>query len=60
MRWVEHFSEAVPDDLLKPTPPSEFELVPDGEFLESQCRESQCRETQASRELQLVLDPEFL
>ena len=50
MRWVEHFSEAVPDDLLKPTPPSEFELVPDDEF----------RETQPSRKLQLVLDPEFL
>ena len=33
-----------------PTPRSEFELVPDDEF----------RETQPSRKLQLVLDPEFL
>ncbi|MFT7632964.1 MAG: hypothetical protein ACI87E_004019 [Mariniblastus sp.] len=38
-----------------PTAPSEFELVPDGEFLELQFPEAE-----ASRELQLVLDPEFL
>ena len=37
--------------------PFEFVLVPDGEFLEGQFRETQA---QASRELQLVLDPEFL
>ena len=37
--------------------PCEFVLVPDGEFLEGQFRETQA---QASRELQLVLDPEFL
>ena len=35
----------------------DLELVPDAEFLESQRRES--RSTQ-SRELQLVLDPEYL
>ena len=34
------------------TAPSQFELVPDGEFPETQA--------EASRELQLVLDPEFL
>ena len=33
------------------------ELVSDGEFLEAQFRETQA---QPSRELQLVLDPEFL
>ncbi|MDG1809082.1 MAG: hypothetical protein P8I27_14410, partial [Pirellulaceae bacterium] len=40
-----------------PTVPCEFELVPDGEFLEAQFRETQL---EASREFQLVLDPEFL
>ena len=40
-----------------PTAPCEFELVPDGEFLEAQFRETQA---EASRELQLVLNPEFL
>ncbi|MDB4540255.1 hypothetical protein N9250_01065 [bacterium] len=40
-----------------PTAPSEFEWVPDGEFLEVQVPETQL---EASRELQLVLDPEFL
>jgi hypothetical protein len=39
------------------TAPSEFELVPDGEFLEVQVPETQL---EASRELQLILDPEFL
>ncbi len=39
-----------------PTAASEFELVPDGEFLEAQFRETQA---EASREFQLVLDPEF-
>jgi hypothetical protein len=37
--------------------PCEFVLVPDGEFLEAQFRATQA---QASREFQLVLDPEFL
>ena len=36
---------------------SPFVLVPDDEFLEAQFRETQ---VEASRELQLVLDPEFL
>ena len=35
----------------------EFELIPDEEFLESEHRDAQA---EASRELQLVLDPEFL
>ena len=41
---------------------SPFVLVPDDEFLEAQFLEAQFLETQveASRELQLVLDPEFL
>ncbi|MDC3256406.1 hypothetical protein OAU93_03280 [bacterium] len=40
-----------------PTAPSEFELVADGEFLEVQVPETQL---EASRELQLILDSEFL
>ena len=35
----------------------DLELVPDPEFRESECREAQA---EASRELQLVLDPELL
>lgn len=35
----------------------DWQEVPDGEFLEAQFRETQA---EASRELQLVLDPEFL
>ena len=37
--------------------PCELVWVPAGEFLEAQFRETQA---EASRELQLVLDPEFL
>jgi hypothetical protein len=40
-----------------PTDSREFELIPDEEFLESEHRDAQA---EASRELQLVLDPEFL
>jgi hypothetical protein len=39
------------------TAPREFELVPDGEFLEVQSGETQAA---VSRGLQLVLEPEFL
>ncbi|MDB4396464.1 hypothetical protein N9003_01310 [bacterium] len=41
----------------KPTAPREFVLVPDGESLEVQVPETQL---EASRELQLILDPEFM
>ena len=37
--------------------PHELECVPDGEFLEAEFRESRA---EASRELQLLFDPEFL
>ena len=40
-----------------PNEPRDLELVPDPEFRESEYREAQA---EASRELQLVLDPEFL
>ena len=52
-----HASPRAPPTAQQPLPtvPREFELVPDGEFLEVQFPE-----TQASRELQLILDPEFL
>ncbi len=40
-----------------PTALREFVLVPDGEFLEVQSGETQAED---SRELQLVLDPEFM
>ncbi len=40
-----------------PTALSEYELVPDGESFEVQSGETQAEQ---SRELQLVLDPEFL
>jgi hypothetical protein len=40
-----------------PTAPCDFVLVPDGDFLEVEFRETQA---EASRELQLVLGPEYL
>ena len=40
-----------------PITPSEFEWLPDGEFLEAQSGETQAEDF---REFQLVLDPEFL
>ena len=54
-----HASTRAPPKATSPTPtaPREFALVPDGEFLEAQFRETQA---EASRKLQLVLDPEFL
>ena len=54
-----HVSPRAPPTAQQPLPtaPREFEWVPDGEFLEAQFRETQA---EASRELQLVLDPEFL
>ena len=40
-----------------PNEPHDLELVPDPEFREAEFREAQA---EASRELQLVLDPDFL
>ena len=53
-----HASPRAPPTTKSPLPPApcEFVLVPDGEFLEAQFRETQA---EASREFQLVLDPEF-
>ena len=54
-----HASPRAPPAVQQPLPtaPREFELVSDGEFFEVQFPETQA---EASRELQLVLDPEFL
>ena len=54
-----HASLRAPPTVQQPLPTfaREFELVPDGEFLEVQFPKTQA---EASRELQLVLDPEFL
>jgi hypothetical protein len=54
-----HASPRAPPNAASPLPtaPRKFELVPDGEFLEVQFPETQA---EASRELQLILDPEFL
>jgi hypothetical protein len=60
-----HAAPRAPPTAKSPTPtsPCDFVLVPDGDFLEAEFRETQAeasREFQSSRELQLVLDPEFL
>jgi hypothetical protein len=54
-----HASPRAPPTAKSPisSAPCDLVLVPDGDFLEAEFRETQA---EASRELQLVLDPEFL
>ncbi len=51
-----------PQQPARASPPSDLEFVPDPAFEQSECFESDGREfaKEATGELQLVLDPEFL